>query len=47
MDNTHEFVEQVKATQDKDKRNRSRQRQGDSSEKSSKKLPGKQHGTNK
>lgn len=47
MDNTHEFVEKVHDTQDKDRRNRKRRTQGNAGESSSKHLPGKQHSTNK
>lgn len=48
MDNTHEFVEKLHDTQQKDKQNRQRQARGNSNaEKSGQKLPGKQHSTNK
>ncbi|WP_372631815.1 DUF4023 family protein [Cohnella sp.] len=47
MDNTHEFVEKLHDTQDKDRRNRKRQSKGNGGESSGKHLPGKQHSTNK
>lgn len=47
MDDTHQFVEKLHDTQEKDRKNRNRQRQGDSSENPGKKLQGKQHSTNK
>ncbi|TVX99677.1 DUF4023 family protein [Cohnella terricola] len=47
MDDTHEFVAKLHDTQNKDERNRKRQRHGNSSENPGKKLPGKQHSTNK
>ncbi|WP_239615736.1 DUF4023 family protein [Cohnella mopanensis] len=47
MDDTHEFVEKLHDTQQKDKQNRRRQGRGKDSEKSGQKLPGKQHSTNK
>ncbi|XID91233.1 DUF4023 family protein [Paenibacillaceae bacterium WGS1546] len=47
MDDTHEFVERLHDTQNKDKRNRERLNRGNAGENSGKHLPGKQHGTNK
>jgi len=47
MDDTHQFVEKLHDTQQKDKNNKRRQSRGDSSEKSGQTLPGKQHSTNK
>jgi len=47
MDDTHQFVEKLHDTQEKDRQNRQRQAQGNSSENAGKKLPSKQHNTNK
>jgi len=47
MDNTREFVEKVHDTQEKDQQNRKRQGRGHDGENAGKKLPGKQHGSNK
>ncbi|RKP51698.1 DUF4023 domain-containing protein [Cohnella endophytica] len=44
MDDTHQFVEKLQDTQQKDKRNKARLA---GSEKHGQKLPGKQHSTNK
>lgn len=43
MDNTHEFVEKLHDTQEKDEKNRKHQGKGTPSDK----LPTKQHSTNK
>ncbi|MFC5403505.1 DUF4023 family protein [Cohnella soli] len=47
MDDTHQFVEKLHDTQQKDKRNKDRQSRGNGGENAGKKLPGKQHSTNK
>lgn len=44
MDDTHEFVEKLHDTQQKDKRNKNRLTDA---EQPGQKLPGKQHSTNK
>jgi len=47
MDDTSEFVEKLHDTQEKDRKNRDRQGRGNDGENAGKKLPGKQHSTNK